>query len=90
MPQIGFVKAMKDYFGLLPGQTVMQFKARTPRQQTLPEDKQEFASGLALHGHRLRLLPFRPRPLRNGHARFNPCRSVLLRSGGSFSGDHRR
>ena len=25
MSQTGFVKAMKDYFGLLPGQTILQF-----------------------------------------------------------------
>ncbi len=27
MPQTSFVKAMKEFFGLLPGQTVLQFGA---------------------------------------------------------------
>jgi hypothetical protein len=48
MPQIGFVKAMKDYFGLLPGESVMQFGAEL---KALTEaDKQNFATGLRAIG----------------------------------------
>ena len=44
MPQVGFVRAMKDYFGLLPGQSIMQFGADL---KTLsPEEKLDFAKGL--------------------------------------------
>jgi hypothetical protein len=44
MPQVGFVKAMKDYFGLLPGQTVMQFGAEL--KALTHDDKLDFARGL--------------------------------------------
>jgi hypothetical protein len=44
MPQIGFIKAMKDYFGLLPGQTVVQFGAEL--KALTVADKLEFANGL--------------------------------------------
>jgi len=42
--KIGFVKAMKDYFGLLPGQTVLQFGAEL--RALSHEEKLEFAKGL--------------------------------------------
>jgi hypothetical protein len=44
MPQVGFVKAMKDYFGLRPGQTVMQFGAELKALSY--EEKLDFAQGL--------------------------------------------
>ncbi len=44
MPQPSFVKAMKDYFGLLPGQTVLQF-GRELRALS-HEEKLGFAQGL--------------------------------------------
>ena len=44
MPQIGFVKAMKDYFGLLPGQTILQFGAELKALSY--EEKLDFAQGL--------------------------------------------
>jgi hypothetical protein len=45
MPQkIGFVKAMKDSFGLLPGQTVLQFGAEL--RALSHEEKLNFATGL--------------------------------------------
>lgn len=44
MPQIGFVKAMKDFFGPLPGQTLMQFGAELKALSY--EEKCEFARGL--------------------------------------------
>ena len=44
MSQIGFVKAMKDYFGLLPGQTVLQFGAELRARSH--EEKLDFAEGL--------------------------------------------
>lgn len=44
MPQVGFVKAMKDYFGLLPGQTVLQFGAELKALSF--EEKCDFAQGL--------------------------------------------
>jgi hypothetical protein len=44
MPQIGFVKAMKDYFGLLPGQTILQFGAEL--RVFSYEDKLDCANGL--------------------------------------------
>ena len=48
MPQTGFVKAVKDYFGLLPGQTLLQFGAEL---KTLSyEEKLDIAKGLRAHG----------------------------------------
>ncbi len=44
MPQIGFVKAMKDFFGPLPGQSVMQFGAEL--RSLSHEEKCEFAKEL--------------------------------------------
>ena len=44
MPQIGFIKAMKDYFGLLPGQTILQFGAELKALSY--EEKLDFAQGL--------------------------------------------
>jgi hypothetical protein len=44
MQQTSFVKAMKDYFGLLPGQTVLQFGAELKALSF--EEKCEFANGL--------------------------------------------
>ncbi len=48
MPQIGFVKAMKDFFGPLPGQNIMQFGAEL--RELSHEDKLEFAHGLRAIG----------------------------------------
>jgi hypothetical protein len=48
MPQIGFVKAMKDYFGVLPGQTVMPFGAELKALSY--EEKLDFAQGLCSIG----------------------------------------
>ena len=48
MPRTGFVKAMKDYFGLLPCQSVTQFGAEL---KTLSDtEKHEFADGLRAIG----------------------------------------
>ena len=48
MSQSSFVKAMKDFFGLLPGQSVMQFGAEL---KTLSDaEKHEFASALRASG----------------------------------------
>jgi hypothetical protein len=44
MPQVGFVKAMKDFFGLLPGQSVIQFGAEL--RALSHEEKLDFAKGL--------------------------------------------
>ncbi len=44
MPQVGFVKAMKDFFGLLPGQSILQFGAEL--RALSHEEKLEFAQGL--------------------------------------------
>ena len=44
MSQIGFVKAMKDYFGPLPGQSIMQFGAEL--RALSHEEKLDFAQGL--------------------------------------------
>jgi hypothetical protein len=44
MPQIGFVKAMKDFFGPLPGQSVLQFGAEL--KALSHEEKREFAASL--------------------------------------------
>jgi hypothetical protein len=44
MHQIGFVKAMKDYFGLLPGQPVLQFGAEL--RALSHEDRLDFANRL--------------------------------------------
>jgi hypothetical protein len=44
MFQIGFVKAMKDYFGLLPGQTILQFGAEL--KALAYEEKLSFAQAL--------------------------------------------
>ncbi len=44
MPQIGFVKAMKDFFGLRPGQSTMQFGAEL--RELSHEEKLNFAQGL--------------------------------------------
>ena len=48
MTQSSFVKAMKDYFGLLPGQTVLQFGAELKALSYM--DKCEFANGLRALG----------------------------------------
>jgi hypothetical protein len=48
MSQIVFVKAMKDFFGLRPGQTVVEFGAEL-RALTY-EEKLEFANGLRAIG----------------------------------------
>ncbi len=48
MPPTGFVKAMKDYFGLLPGQTVLQFGAEL--QALSYQEKLDFAIGLRAAG----------------------------------------
>jgi hypothetical protein len=48
MPQPGFVKAIKDYFGLLPGQTVIQFGAEL--RALSHEEKLDFARGLRSAG----------------------------------------
>jgi hypothetical protein len=44
MPQIGFVKAMKDYFGLQPGQTILQFGAELKALSY--DEKLDFAQSL--------------------------------------------
>ena len=44
MLQIGFVKAIKDHFGLRPGQTTMQFGAEL--RELSYEEKLDFAQGL--------------------------------------------
>jgi len=44
MPQVGFVKAMKDYFGVLPGQSVIQFGRELKALSY--EEKLDFAKGL--------------------------------------------
>ena len=44
MQQIGFVKAMKDFFGPLPGQSIMQFGAEL--RALSHEEKLDFAQGL--------------------------------------------
>jgi hypothetical protein len=44
MPRTGFVKAMKDYFGLLPRQPVLQFGAELKALSY--EEKVDFAKGL--------------------------------------------
>lgn len=48
MSQIGFVKAMKDYFGPLPGQSVLQFGAELKALSY--EEKLDFANGLRAIG----------------------------------------
>jgi hypothetical protein len=48
MPPIGFVKAMKDYFGLRPGQTVLQFGAEL--RALSHEEKLDFANGFRALG----------------------------------------
>jgi hypothetical protein len=48
MPQISFVKAMKDYFGLLPGPTILQFGAEL--RPLSHREKLDFASGLRALG----------------------------------------
>lgn len=48
MQQIGFVKAMKDYFGLLPGQSVLQFG--TELKALSHAEKLDFANGLRSQG----------------------------------------
>ena len=42
MSQIGFVKAMKDFFGPLPGQSIMQFGLNSGPSH---EEKLDFAQG---------------------------------------------
>jgi hypothetical protein len=44
VPQSGFVKAMIDFFGLRPGQSVIQFGADLKALSM--DDKMEFAQGL--------------------------------------------
>jgi len=48
MPRTGFVKAMKDFFGLLPGQSVTQFGAEL--KALSDAEKHEFAEGLRAIG----------------------------------------
>jgi hypothetical protein len=48
MPQLGFVKAMKDYFGLLPDQSTIQFGAEL--RALSPEEKRDIARGLRSAG----------------------------------------
>lgn len=48
MPRIGFVKAMKDFFGLLPGQSVIQFGQEL--KALSHEEKLDFANGLRAIG----------------------------------------
>jgi hypothetical protein len=48
MPRTGFVKAVKEFFGLLPGQTLLQFGAEL--KALTYEDKQEIAQGLRAIG----------------------------------------
>lgn len=48
MSKVGFVKAMKDFFGLLPGQTVLQFGAEL--KVLTYEEKLDFAKGLRAIG----------------------------------------
>jgi hypothetical protein len=48
MPRVGFVKAVKGFFGLLPGQTLLQFGAEL--QALSYDDKMEFAKGLRAIG----------------------------------------
>ncbi len=48
MPPVGFVKAMKDYFGLLPGQTILQFGAELKALSYA--EKLDFAQGLRALG----------------------------------------
>ena len=55
MPRTGFVKAMKDYFGLLPGQAVVQFGAEL--RALSHEEKLDFGRGLRSIG-----IDCRPRP----------------------------
>ena len=44
MPQIGFVKAIKEFFGLLPGQTLAQFGAELKALSY--QEKRDIAIGL--------------------------------------------
>jgi hypothetical protein len=48
VPQIGFVKAMKDFFGVLPGQSFTHFGAE--RKALSHEEKLDFAGGLRALG----------------------------------------
>jgi hypothetical protein len=48
MPQIGFVKAMKDFFGALPGRSLAEFGAEL--QALSHEEKPDFAKGLRALG----------------------------------------
>lgn len=48
MSRTSFVKAMKDFFGLLPGQTVSQFAAEL--KALSHEGKLDFAAGLRACG----------------------------------------
>jgi hypothetical protein len=48
MPQIGFVKAMKDFFGLLPGQSLAQFGAEL--KALSHKERLDFARGLRAVG----------------------------------------
>ncbi len=49
MPQVGFVKAMKDYFGLLPGQSVIHCGSEL--KALSHEEKTRFRQGPAWHRH---------------------------------------
>jgi hypothetical protein len=58
MPQTGFVKAMKGYFGLLPGQSVVQFGSEL--RALSYEEKLDFATGLrSIGGSNARTLKWR-------------------------------
>jgi hypothetical protein len=48
MPPTGFVKTMKDYFGLLSGQTLLQFGAELKNLSY--EEKLDIAKGLRALG----------------------------------------
>ncbi len=48
MPRIGFVKAMKDFFGVPPGQTVLQFGAELKALSY--DEKLDFANRLRAAG----------------------------------------
>lgn len=50
--EMGFIAACKDFFGFLPGQTLMTF--RTEVSELTPKDREEIRAGLEQNGYILK------------------------------------
>ena len=53
-PEVGFIVAAKEFFGFLPGQTLLDFRNEVAK--LTPKDKEEIRAGLISNGFNVKPL----------------------------------